>query len=172
MLKKSVQDALNRHLAAELYSAHLYLAMAGYFEAIALPGFAHWMQVHAEEEDGHARKVFKIIADRNGRVLVDGVQKPPHEFKSPLEVFQQALAHEQEVTAMYHQLWELAQSEKDYATIAQTQWFLEEQVEEERLFTQIVDFLKKVGESQSSLLMLDRHMAKREAGKDYDYPIP
>ncbi|MBW1873763.1 MAG: ferritin, partial [Deltaproteobacteria bacterium] len=56
MISKKMQDAINKQVTAEFYSAHLYLSMAAYLESIDLPGFANWMRIQYQEEVSHAMK--------------------------------------------------------------------------------------------------------------------
>jgi len=164
MLSKKAQDAINEQIKNELYSGYLYLSMSSYFEASNLPGFAHWMRVQAEEEQAHAMKFFDFVNDRGGRVVLQAIDQPPVEFKSPLAVFEQTLEHEKKVTGLINKLYELALKENDYPTQVMLQWFIDEQVEEEKNATQIVETLKMTGETGQALIMLDHALAKR--GKD------
>jgi ferritin len=65
------------------------------------------------------------------------------------------------VTALINQLYELALKENDYATQALLQWFITEQVEEEKNAGQIAEQLKMTGGDPAALLMLDRELAGR-----------
>ena len=163
MLSPALRDALNEHLKQELYSAYLYLAMAAYSESMSLPGFAHWMLLQAEEERGHAMRFYRFIHDRGGRVTLPAIPQPPSEFGSPVALFEQALAHEQEVTTMIHQLYGRAVAENDYPSQAFLQDFVTEQVEEEKTASAIVEALRMVGEDKVGLLMLDRELGARTA---------
>ncbi|MBC7233665.1 MAG: ferritin [Chloroflexi bacterium] len=161
MLSKKLQDALNEQIKNELYSGYLYLAMSAYFEANNLPGFAHWMRVQAAEEQDHALKFFDFIVDRGGRVVLQAIDQPPVEFSSPLAVFETTLQHEQKVTGLINALYELAVAENDYPAQVMLQWFINEQVEEEKNATQIVETLKMIGEKGQALIMLDRELGQR-----------
>src|SRR3990170_1729128 len=99
MIGKAMQDALNEQINKELFSSYLYLSMAAYFEGRNLPGFAHWMRVQEGEEREHAMKFYDHLVDRGGRVLLKAVEAPKTEWKSALEVFEEAAAHEAKVTA-------------------------------------------------------------------------
>lgn len=165
MLNKAIQDAINEQVKNELYSAYLYLSMSAYFEAVNLPGFAHWMRLQSQEEVSHAMKYFDFISDRGGRVVLQAIDQPPVEFQSPLDVFQRTLEHERKVTAMIHRLYELAVKENDYATQTELQWFITEQVEEEKRAHEIVERLKMIGDQGAALLMLDRQLGER--GSDH-----
>ncbi len=158
-----MQDALNDQVQRELYSGYLYLAMAAFCETQNLRGFSHWMRVQAREELGHAMKVYDHIQDRGGRPLLRAIQQPPEDFGTPLALFEQVLAHEQEVTRSIEELYALAAQQSDYASQALLQWFVTEQVEEERTAQQIVATLRMVGGKTEALLMLDRELGSRRA---------
>jgi ferritin len=164
MLGKKVQDAINEQIKNELYSGYLYLAMSAYFEAKNLPGFAHWMRMQAEEEQEHALKFFDFVNDRGARVVLQAIDQPPVEWESPLAVFEQTLEHEQKVTGLINQLYELGLEENDYPTQVMLQWFIDEQVEEEKNATGIVETLRLAGDKGQALIMMDRALGRR--GKD------
>ena len=161
MLSKAVQDAINEQIKNELYSAYLYLSMSAHFEANNLPGFARWMRLQAQEEQGHAVKFFDYMHDRGGVVRLQAIDQPPAEWKSSLALFEQVLEHEQLVTGMIHRLYELAAKENDYATEIMLQWFITEQVEEEKNAAQIIDTLKLIDAHGTAVLMLDKQLGKR-----------
>jgi len=161
MLNPTVQQALNDQVQKELHSAYIYLSMAAYFEAENLPGAAHWMRGQAVEEQEHAMKLFDFIQDRGGRVTLQAIDAPPATFSSPLAVFQASYAHEQKVTQSIHDLYALAIKEGDYPTQVMLQWFIDEQVEEEKNASAIMAQLQMVGDSPAALFMIDRQLAAR-----------
>jgi ferritin len=162
MFTSAVQDAMNQQVNAELYSAYLYLSMAADFEAENLHGMAHWMQIQAKEETGHALKFFKYIAERGGRVTLTAIAAPPTQWDSPLALFEQVYKHECHVSSLINKLVELAAAEKDHASEVFLQWFINEQVEEEANASDILHQLKMVGDSKQGLFLLDRHLAQRQ----------
>jgi ferritin len=161
-LSKKMQDALNAQIKEELYSSYIYLSMSAYCEANNLPGFAHWMRAQSQEELEHALKFYDFINDRGGRVVFQALDQPPIEFEGPTDVFEQTLEHEQFITGKIHDLYALAVEEKDYASQILLQWFVEEQVEEEKSATEILELLKMIGDKGQGLVMLDRQLARRE----------
>ena len=163
MLNPKIQDALNRQINAELFSSYLYLSMSAYFESVALEGMAAWMRVQAAEEYDHAMRLFAFVNERDGRVLLDAIDKPKAEWNSPLEAFEEAYQHEQKVTALIHGLVELAAGEKDHAAGNFLQWFVNEQVEEEATARGICDKLKLIGDHGPALLMMDAQLGSRPA---------
>jgi len=161
MLSEKLTNAINDQINAELYSAYLYLSMAAQFEATNLPGFANWMKQQAKEEVTHGMKLFEYLNDRGARVALKAIAQPPAEFASPLASFQEALRHEQHVTSRIHSLYALSLEEKDYPTQGELQWFIKEQVEEEKTAALIVEQLKAVGDSGTALIIMDRQLAAR-----------
>jgi len=161
VLTKVLEDAINEQINKELYSAYLYLSMAAYCEAASLPGFAHWMRMQAQEEVFHAMKFFDHVNDRGGRVVLQAIDQPPTEWTSPLNVFQHVLEHEQMVTGLINQLYALAVKENDYASQMELQWFVTEQVEEEKNAGDVVGQLEMIGDQTTALLMLDSQLATR-----------
>lgn len=170
MLGKAVQEAMNAQIKNELYSAYQYLSMAAYCESANLPGFARWMRAQSREETGHAMKFYDFILDRNGRVVLQAIDGPVVEFGSPLEVFERALEHEQKVTTMINDLYGLAVRENDYASQTFLQWFVTEQVEEEKNAGDVVETLRMVGDSKEALFLLDRELGLRREGDGQSQP--
>jgi ferritin len=166
MLDAKVESALNEQINHELASAYLYLSMSAYFEAENLPGSAKWMRRQAKEEVTHAMKIFDFVNDRDGRVRLDALAKPSGEWASIVEVWEKALAHEEKVTALIHALCALATEKKDYPTQALMQWFVTEQVEEEKTARTILDQVRRVGTVSSAIFFLDRQLGKETAEKE------
>jgi ferritin len=162
MISKSLQDALNEQINFELFSAYLYLSMSAHFESQNLSGFANWMRVQYQEETGHAMKFYKYVFDRSGVVTLKALAQPATKFKTPVEVFKQVLEHEQKVTSLINKLYELAVKEKDYAAQSFLQWFINEQVEEEKNAADIINMLEMIGDSSVSLIMADRQLGARK----------
>ncbi|WP_456367616.1 ferritin [Thermococcus sp.] len=163
MLSEKMLKALNEQLNKELFSAYFYLAVASYFKAQNLDGFASWMEAQAEEELGHAMKFYDYIFDRGGKVELERLEKPKGEFESPLKAFEAVYLHEVGVTQSIFKLVKLAREENDYATEQFLQWFVEEQVEEEATTKAIVDKLKLIGDHPQGIFMLDRELGARKA---------
>ena len=76
-------------------------------------------------------------------------------------MFQEALKHEKLVTSLINNLYAVAVEEKDYASEIFLQWFITEQVEEEKSAQDVIDVLESVGEKGHALFMLDRQLASR-----------
>ena len=122
----------------------------------------NWLQVQSKEEIGHAMRLYNYMDHRGSRVILQAIDRPPESFKSPRRMFEQILRHEQEISKAIHKLYKLAQDEKDYPTEVELQWFIKEQVEEEKTAGDILQKLTLVGDQPATLLMMDHHLASRQ----------
>lgn len=164
MITKTMQDAINQQINRELFSSYLYLSMAAYFEDMNLSGFANWMRIQEAEEREHAMKLYDYLVERGGRVMLYSIDAPRTEWSSSLEVAEEVAEHEAKVTASITALYELALKEKDYPSQIMLQWFITEQVEEEKNIAEIVANLKLIDAHGTAVLMLDRQLGKRGRG--------
>ena len=162
MISKTMEQALNKQVNREFYSAYLYLAMSAYFETTNMKGSAKWMRVQAKEEQGHALKIYEYILARGGRPILLDIEAPKAKWSSAGKVFEEVYAHEQKVTAMIHGLVDLAIKEKDHASFEMLQWFVKEQVEEEEHACAILAQVTCVGDVPGHLFYLDHQLGKRE----------
>ncbi len=161
MLSPNVKEALNRQVNAELYSSYLYLSMVAHLEAENFRGMAQWMRVQAGEETTHSNKIYDYIIERGGRVTLTQIDAPKTKWASPLELFEDAYAHEQKTTAMINGLMDLVIAEKDHAGHDFLEWFVTEQVEEESTALAIIEQLKLVGDSGVGLFLIDQQLGQR-----------
>ena len=157
----SIQKALSEQIRSELFSAYFYLSASDYFEATSLTGFAEWMREQSREEVDHAMKIFDYLHDRGTRATLQGIEQPPADFRSPLDVFTRSLEHERQVSGMINELYALSLQERDYPSQVFLQWYISEQVEEEKIASQIVEELKMAGDNPSALLVLNGQLAAR-----------
>lgn len=161
MISDNISSALNEQISNELNSAYSYLAMSAHFAARSLNGFAHWFRVQYDEERTHALRIFDHILDRGGKVSVAVACEPRRSWDSPTEAFTAALAEERRIAKSIDELMELAIGERDHATRILLDWFVTEQVEEERSTSEIVDQLRLVGDSEIGLFMMDERLKTR-----------
>lgn len=160
-MNKKLEEAINKQMNAELYSAYLYYSMSAYFHSLNLNGMASWMKAQALEELSHVGKFNDYVVERGGRVVLTAIEAPPAEWDSPLAVFKESLKHEKKVTGLINGLVDLAIQESDHATNAFLQWFVSEQVEEEATVDGIVQNLKLIGKDGHGLFMIDQQVGQR-----------
>lgn len=161
-LNPTVAEALNRQVNNELKASHVYLAMAAYFDARELPGFAAWFRAHSGEETGHAMRLYDYLVKRDAQVVLTGIDQPATDYESPERAVAAALAMESDVTGQINDLFDLAHGSKEYGAQPLLHWFLEEQANEEDLFRRLLDQVKATDDSRWHLLVLDRELAQRD----------
>ena len=137
-MTQTIQDAINDQIRAEFESAYFYLALSARMEEFNLKGFAHWLRLQWEEETQHALKFYDFLLHRDGVVELQALAQPDIQINTPLEAFELVLENEQDVTRRIHDLYALAVEERDYAFQTLLQWFIDEQVEEEKSAADLV----------------------------------
>ena len=157
-----VLQAIIRQIEAEFGASFSYLSMAAWCEHHKFMGAGRWLRVQSQEEHGHAMKLFNFVLARNHAVDLPAIEKPRSQFGSIVEVFEAALEQEQSVSRHIDALYELAFSEKVFAAMAELQWFITEQVEEEKTVREIVAKFHMVKDDPASLLDLDRELGGRQ----------
>lgn len=168
MLSKTIEDAINAQVNAELWSAYLYLSMAHNFEADGKSGIANWFKVQFKEEQAHAEIFMNYINQRGGRVWLKPIDAVETEWATPLDAFKATLEHERKVTALINNLYAMAEAEHDYATREMLNWFISEQVEEEESAQELIDKFTLIGNDGMGIYMLDQELAARV----YNVPSP
>lgn len=166
MLPPVVQDALNKQINMELSSSYAYLAMSAYCELNNFLGSAKWMQLQSDEERGHAMKLYNFLIARGCRVSMDALAAPQNDFESIPHVFACALKQEHAVSESINDLYELAHNEKAFAALVELQWFITEQVEEEKSVREIVAKFEMLKDDPSAMLDLDRELGERQPEDD------
>lgn len=162
-MSSRVYAAINDQVNNELSASHSYLAMSGVCEELNYPGAAHWFRVQSEEERGHALRLFDFIHARNHGVALRQIQVETVPARTLLEVFRASLAQEEQVSKQIDALYEVAMQEKDFAAVVEMQWFVTEQVEEEKSARDIIARLEMAGTDPRALLEMDRELGARAA---------
>lgn len=160
-LQKSVKKLLNEQVKNEFESAYLYLGMAAYFNTTPFKGMAHWMTVQSGEEIKHGMKIFNYLQDRNDDISLAAISAPITQYVSPLEAFEKAYNKERAVTGLIHAIYEEAIKQHDFETQILMNWFINEQIEEEKQTLDFVDKLRLAEKSPNALFAIDAEAAKR-----------
>ena len=166
MMSDTVQKAINEQIHAELSASYSYLAMSAYCDRTSFSGAAQWLRLQSQEEYGHAMRLLDFMLARHCKVVLMDLPRPRTDFVSITEVFETAFAQEQAVSKQIESLYELAFKEKAYPAVVQLEWFLTEQVEEEKTCREVVTKLQMVAGDPASLLEIDRELGARTPGAD------
>lgn len=161
MLNEKMEKEFNEQINKELFSAYLYLDMKSRFSEMNLQGFVNWMDVQVQEEKAHAMGMYDYVLERGGKVELLAIDKPEVEGKTPLEIFEHVLKHEEFVTSRINHLMDVADEVRDRAALSFLDWYLKEQVEEESNVGGVLATLRLIGEDKKALLMLDKDLAAR-----------
>ncbi|WP_280771233.1 ferritin [Salipaludibacillus daqingensis] len=161
MITKELVEGLNDQMNYEFYSAHAYLATAAYCSAEGFDGFATFFLAQAEEERFHGMKFYNFINDLGERATVTNMPTPNNEFNSVLDSFEKSLKHEKEVTRRIYKLADMAMDQREHATMTFLNWFIEEQVEEEATFDNLIQKLERIENDSNAFYMLEAELGKR-----------
>jgi len=160
MLNKKVEKVLNKQIELELFSSQLYLAMASWSEKNGYNGSANFLYAHSDEEREHMLKLFHFVNDRNGYAIVPQIKQPSSEYDSIQSVYEEIYEHEKMISSEINNLVGVCYEEKDFTTANFLQWYVQEQIEEESLFSTILDKLNLLGGDKARLYMFDNEMEK------------
>jgi len=167
-MTQKLVDSITRQIGAEFSASFSYLSMAAWCEYKKLMGAGRWLRMQSIEEHGHGMKLVNFVLARGYQMKLPAIDEPKHEFKSIQEVFERALKQEQEVSRQIDALYELAFTQKAFAAMAELQWFITEQVEEEKNVSEIVAKFQMVRNDPASILDLDRELGSRDDEEDDD----
>lgn len=157
-IKVSTMDLLNDQIKMESHASASYLAMASWCEQNAFVQSAKFFYHQASEEREHMMKIFKFIVDCGGISLSPTVDNINHDFSNLEEVFETALDQEIEVTKSIYKILSVAKKEQDYLTENFLQWFIKEQLEEEKTFRDILDLFELMGRDGIALKFIDERI--------------
>lgn len=161
MLSIKLQSAINQQINAELWSAYLYLSMSLSASRQAMPGLSHWLFVQWQEEQDHARRLQNYLLSRDALVLLQPISAVPSDWDDARQMVREMLMHEREVTAQINDLMSLATDERDFATMGQLRWFVDEQVEEEVAARDLLSSYELVDDDSYGRYELDRQLLLR-----------
>jgi len=168
MLSQKVQDALNDQINMEFSSSYIYLGMSSYCALSNFPGCAQWLRMQSDEETNHAMRLRSFLIDRDCPVKLHAINEAPTDYGSVADVFETALKQEMAVSKSINDLYDLAHQEKAFAALVELQWFITEQVEEEKTSRDIVAKFRMIKDDPSALIDMDRELGSRGPDDDGD----
>lgn len=160
-MDKTVKDLLNDQINKELYSAYLYLDFSVFYEEQGLSGFANWYMIQAQEERDHAMLILKFLQNNGEKVVLEAIDKPDKELKVLMDPLTMGLEHEQYVTSLINNIYDAAYSVKDFRTMQFLDWFVKEQLEEEKNADDMIKKMELFGSDPKGLYSLDTEYAGR-----------
>ncbi len=161
MLNSEITKLINEQINKELYSAYLYLDMAGYYADQSLDGFENWFYIQAQEERDHAMLFRTYLLNNDEKVVLTAIDTPEsnyNNFKDPLLA---TLEHEKTVTASINNIYAVAYAQKDFRTMQFLDWFVKEQGEEEKNSSDLISKFDLFGNDSKGLYMLNQELGAR-----------
>jgi len=107
-------------------------------------------------------KFLRFVLDAGGTVEVLAIPAPKNGFESAEEAVSLSLDWERQVSRHIDDLVALATAHNDNATNVFLQWFVTEQVEEVATMTELLQVVRRAGET--NLLLVEDYIA-RKAGR-------
>ena len=166
MAKPELIQAFNDQIREELNSSYVYLALSADLDAQNLTGAAAWFRKQADEERGHAMKLYHFVYDIGGQVVLQALPQPPSGTKTLKEAFTKALAHEKHISSSIHSLVRLARKLDEIAAESFLKWFVDEQVEEEKTAADVLAKIELTGGSAGAQYLVDRDLGKAANSSD------
>ncbi|QDV45335.1 putative ferritin-1 [Stieleria neptunia] len=166
MSNQQINDALNGQIASEFASWYSYLAMSAWCSQEQLAGCAGWLRAQAQEEYTHAMKIYEFLLDRDVEVKLSPLDAPRQTFGSIVEIFECALQQEQENTKRIDDLFSMAMEQKAFASLVELQWFVTEQVEEEKTARTNLARIKMIADDPAAVLDFDNALGQRSLPMD------
>lgn len=161
MLNKEVAKLLNEQITKEFYSAYLYMDIANYFSDHSLTGFENWFFIQMQEERDHALLFRQFILNNGETVNLAAIDAPNQNYTSFRDPLVLAYKHEQTVTASINNIYDVAYQVKDFKTMQFLDWFLKEQVEEEKNSDDNVKKYDLFAGDPKGLYLLDNELKAR-----------
>jgi ferritin len=169
MISKKMADRINEQINREMFSGYLYLAMAARMQEGGYKGVGNWLTIQYHEEMFHAMRMYAYLQDQGAAVELKAMAKPEFKDQTVKEIFEHALEHEKGVTRSIHEIMAQAVEEKDFATQSFIKWYVDEQVEEERNATEILQTIDLVGNSAQGVFLLNIELGKRKLSVSSDF---
>ena len=161
MLDSKVAKLVNEQVNKELYSAYLYLDFSIYYEQQGLDGFANWYMIQAQEERDHAMLMLQYLQNNGEKVTLEAVAKPDKVLDSLMAPLKFGYEHEQYVTSLINDIYAAAYDVKDFRTMQFLDWFVKEQLEEEKNAEDMIRKMELFGNDSKGLYSLDAEYAAR-----------
>ncbi len=141
MITDRLSSLLVEQIAGELTAHMSYLGISIYFERQSLKRWAALFRAQAIEEAGHAEKIMAFLIDNEVAFDVPPLEGATTQYASARAALEAALASELRVTGQFDAMAVAARDEGDHRSFQFLQWFIDEQVEEERTVRSLLDLV-------------------------------
>lgn len=160
-LSPAIENILNKQVEKEAEAAQTFLSYGCWADTQGYGGIANFFFRHVSEERDHMMKFIQYIMGRGGKVEITAIKQPPADPVNLQDCFEKTFQHEVDNTNAIYEIVNLAHEERDWATYNFAQWFVKEQIEEEKMVMGLLDKLKIAGgpkATNESLFSLDKYL--------------
>ena len=161
MLNEKVSKLINTQINKEFYSAYLYLLFSNFYDEKGLDGYANWYKIQAQEERDHAMLMLEYMRLNSEKITLEAIDKPEKKLETLMDPLKAGLEHEQYVTSLINDIYAEAYAVKDFRTMQFLDWFVKEQLEEEKNAEDMITKMELFGNDSKGLYMLDAEYAAR-----------
>jgi ferritin len=141
MISDRLSALLVEQVGSELNAHQAYMGLSIYFERESLKRWAAVFRAQAIEEAGHAEKIMAFLIDNEVTFDLPALRGATTHFESAKIAIEAALASEVRVTGQFDAMAAAARAEDDHRAFQFLQWFIDEQVEEERTARSLLDLV-------------------------------
>ncbi len=160
MLSEKLFKLMENQVAIEEQSARIYLQMSLACAQQDLTGGENFFKGHSDEEYDHMQQFIKYMIDRAMIPQLKSLEAPQVEWTDLPTLVEKALTHEKYVTSTILDLRKVAEEVNDPATVNFLDTFIDEQNEEEALFSRLLRRLKLTGDDSRALWYQDQEMQR------------
>lgn len=157
-ISTKVAKLLNSQIAMEAFASNYYISMASWSEINGYDGSAKFFYAQADEERQHMIKIVQYLNSVGEQATISAVKEPTKAFKSLEAMIKIAMSNEQAVTKSIHNMVDIAQKDKDHSSFSFLQWFVNEQVEEEKMFETILLKFDTIGRDKLAINEIDKYL--------------
>ena len=156
MISDQLKKLLTEQIGHELRAHQLYMAIATYFDVQSLTRWAKLFHDQSVEEAGHAQKIMDFLTDNEVSFNLPALKAASTRYSSAAAAVQTALDSERAVSGKFQEMAASALAANDHTSHQFLQWFVEEQVEEERKAQGLLDLVNSGINLFQAEALLDR----------------
>ncbi len=159
-LQDSILDILNKQIAMEAHSSASYLSMSAWAYAQGLSGCGYYFKKQSGEEREHMMRLFNYITEMGGMAISPEVTGIESNFTGLRDIFLMALEMEIKITESFNNMTLQCHNAKDFQTAKFLQWYLDEQMEEEKNARRLLEIYDLIGTEDGGLYRIDKEVEK------------
>jgi ferritin len=141
MISDGVRDLLIAQVGHELNAHQAYYGISLYFETQSLGKWAAVFRAQSIEEAQHASKIITFLVDNGIPFDLPAIGPGTTRYASARDAVRAALESELRVSGQFDALAGAATAAGDHRGLQFLQWFIDEQVEEERTMRGLLDLI-------------------------------